>query len=138
MIGIRTNDSELCGNVETQEVVDELEERPALLLHEAPCAGREDEDIPGSDGEGADKEVLLGREVRGEVEGGRERDRGAVAAAGVVACGGVARGVVHGREAGDGRWDGRTSTGEDRLVCRVYERTAGRRAPTESSAINAR
>ena len=46
-----------------------LEHRPSLRLEEFPAPRAQNEGIPCGDGEGAHKEVLVCREVRGESQG---------------------------------------------------------------------
>jgi len=70
------NDDPLCRHEDAQEVEEDLEGRPSWGAEETPGAGGEHESIPGCDGEGADKEVLVGTEMGREVEGGGESSGG--------------------------------------------------------------
>jgi len=68
------DDDELNGHQQTEEVKGDLHDGPFLALEELPCARRKDEGVPGSDGQGADEEILVGAEMGREVEvGGKER-----------------------------------------------------------------
>lgn len=69
---LRTNDGELDGHEDAEEVIEHLEDGPLGGLHEAPGAGRENEGVPCGDGESADEKVLVGGEMGRKVERGRE------------------------------------------------------------------
>jgi len=56
-------------------VEDDLENGPFLGLEEPPRTGAEDKSVPCCDGEGADEEVFVSRQVGWEVERGREKGR---------------------------------------------------------------
>ena len=64
----RTHDDELCGHEEAQGMEENLEGWPAWGSPETPGAGGEDKGVPCCDGEGADKEVLVCAQMRGQVE----------------------------------------------------------------------
>ena len=68
----RTNDDELNGHEEPQEVVDDLEDRPSLHPEKLPAPRTENKGVPCRDGQSAHEEILVCREMRGEVEVGRE------------------------------------------------------------------
>jgi hypothetical protein len=71
-----TDDDKLKRHKEAEKVKDDFEDGPTRRLDEAPCPGGQDEEIPGGDGEGADKEVLVGAEMGRKLEGGRETHDG--------------------------------------------------------------
>jgi hypothetical protein len=64
----RTDDGELDGHQESHDIKQDLKERPFRSFEEPPGAWGENESVPCCDGEGADKEVLVSREMGGEVE----------------------------------------------------------------------
>lgn len=66
-IGGHTDDGELDGHVEAKDVEEDLEGGPFCGTEQPPCSGGENEGVPGSDSEGADEEVLVGRQVRRQV-----------------------------------------------------------------------
>jgi len=49
-----------------------LERRQTRFIKEAPCARRENEDIPGSNSKSADKEILVSTEMWRQVYRGRQ------------------------------------------------------------------
>ena len=48
---------------------------PFLGAQKPPCARRKNESVPSGYGERADEEVLVGRQMRGQVKGRRELER---------------------------------------------------------------
>ena len=66
---VRTNDRELDGHEDADEVEERLERWPPLGAHELPGAWGEDEGIPSGDSHSADHEVLVRAEVRGQIQG---------------------------------------------------------------------
>ena len=89
--GQRTDDGELDGHEDPEEMEEDLQWRPLFGTKKTPCARGENEGVPGGDGEGAHEEVLVCREVRGKIEVGRE-DLGEV---GDASVGSVCRVVGH-------------------------------------------
>lgn len=51
---------------------EDLQRRPFTRAEETPSARRENEGVPSGHGKSADEEVLVGGEMRGQVEVGRE------------------------------------------------------------------
>jgi len=50
-----------------------LKSRPTRCLEEAPCARGENESIPGSDSQSADKEILVSVEMGWQIQGRRQQ-----------------------------------------------------------------
>jgi hypothetical protein len=73
------DDDEFGGHEVSQDVIDDFEDRPLFRLHQAPGARGEHERVPCGDGERADEKVLVGGEVRREIEVRRE-ERGNIEA----------------------------------------------------------
>jgi hypothetical protein len=72
-----TNESELDGHVEPQDMEEYLENWPFLGSEKPPSSWRQDKSVPGGDCERTDEEVLVRRQVWWQVEGRRE-ERGGV------------------------------------------------------------
>lgn len=64
----RTGHYEACGHEDPDKVVDDFEHRPLLGAEELPGPRGENEGVPSGDGQRAHKKVLVGREVRWELE----------------------------------------------------------------------
>jgi hypothetical protein len=90
----QTNNGELNRHQGSQEIKQDLENRPTLSLPKPPRARKENKGVPCCNSEGADEKVLVSGEMRGEVERGGE-----------LRCGHDKEGTVGGREGNQYEWD---------------------------------
>ena len=70
----RTNDDKFCRHEYPHEVEENLKRWPSWRSEEAPRPGREDQGVPCSNSESANKEILVSAQMRRQVEG-RGEDR---------------------------------------------------------------
>jgi hypothetical protein len=63
-----TDDGKLEGHKDAQEVEKDLENGPFTGAHKAPGPWRQDQSVPCCDSQCADQEVLVGGQVRGQIE----------------------------------------------------------------------
>jgi hypothetical protein len=70
------DDDELDGHQVAEHLEDNLEDWPFLGLHEPPATWGEDEGVPRCDSKCAYEEILVGTEMRGQIEvcGEQRRD----------------------------------------------------------------
>jgi hypothetical protein len=66
----RTDDCELDGHQESQDIKQDLEERPFRSFEEPPGAWGENESVPGCNSESADEEILVSGEMGREIKRG--------------------------------------------------------------------